>query len=140
MLLWVCFSLSLIATSFVLLSFWSTLPSLITITLLRSAGSSVVWVYSSVLIQVKCDENYLGRVSSVEFAAATSMEGASALLAALGIDFLGLEPQSVASVVGFCGGFMALAVSFGFGKRWVWAKFTGGSGNMMMKQEMMTMV
>ncbi|GMH55583.1 hypothetical protein TrLO_g4780 [Triparma laevis f. longispina] len=97
------FAIFIIAISFIGMSINETLNSIIIFTVVRSMGSSILWVYSSVILQVLTDERVLGRVVSIEFAAATSLEGLSAFLAAGLLDFAGFTERGTALFFGILG-------------------------------------
>ncbi|KAL7522845.1 hypothetical protein ACHAWX_007563 [Stephanocyclus meneghinianus] len=64
-------------------------------TAIRSAGSSVIWIHSSLLLQKFCENNMLGRVMAVDYALATLCEAISAMCGGLLQDKAGWSPESV---------------------------------------------
>jgi len=64
-------------------------------TSVRSAGSSVVWVQSSLILQKFSDASMLGRVMSVDYALATLGEAFSAMCGGLLQDDAGLSAEEV---------------------------------------------
>lgn len=75
-------------------------------TALRAAGTAVLWVDSTILIQVSTPSTMLGRISSIDFAFATLGEAASALVAGLLLD-RGVTVDQLAFVLGGMGFFFA---------------------------------
>jgi MFS family permease len=67
-------------------------------TVLRSAGTAVLWVDSSILLQTTTPSTLLGRISAIDFALATLGEAASALIAGL-LQDLGMSANQVAFVL-----------------------------------------
>ena len=85
------------------MSISASLGNIIFFTLVRACGSAVLWVYSSVALQIVCDGEVLGRVVSIEGAAAFAAEGASAYAAALLLDVGGMGAKNVALTIGTFG-------------------------------------
>lgn len=79
-------SVAFIATSFLGMSMSTALSNVLLWTYIRSAGSAVLWVYSSVLLQILVKPEVLGRVIAIEFALAVGNEGLSSFVAAFAID------------------------------------------------------
>mmetsp|Transcript_24217 Transcript_24217/g.57063 ORF Transcript_24217/g.57063 Transcript_24217/m.57063 type:complete len:543 (+) Transcript_24217:147-1775(+) len=69
-------------------------------TVIRSIGSSVVWINSSLLIQKFTPPELLGRVSSFDSGAALCAEALSALVGAMLMDQKGLSPEGLALILG----------------------------------------
>jgi len=80
-------------------------------TSVRSAGSSVIWVQSSLILQKFSDASMLGRVVSVDYALATLAEAFSAMCGGLLQDDAGLSAEEVS--------FWMAAVAFGIFVVWV---------------------
>jgi len=73
-------------------------------TSIRSAGSSIVWIQSSLLLQKFSAGDMLGRVMSIDYALATLSEAFSAMIGGVAQDRLHLSAEQVAfimSLVGF---------------------------------------
>lgn len=73
-------------------------------TSIRSAGSSIVWIQSSLLLQKYSDNGMLGRVMSIDYALATLSEAFSAMVGGVVQDRLDLSAENVSflmSLVGF---------------------------------------
>jgi MFS family permease len=62
---------------------------------IRAAGSNIVWIYSSLLLQILSRDSMLGRVVAVDYAIATLSEALSALLAGLLQDNAGISAANV---------------------------------------------
>eukprot|EP00985_Skeletonema_marinoi_P023110 scaffold15122_cov75-Skeletonema_marinoi.AAC.4 len=65
----------------------------------RSAGSNIVWVYSSLLLQKLSSASMRGRVFGVDYALAMLSESASALLAGVLQDDAGLSAAQVSLIM-----------------------------------------
>ena len=73
-------------------------------TSIRSAGSSIVWIQSSLLLQKFSAGDVLGRVMSIDYALATLSEAFSAMIGGVAQDRLDLSAENVSflmSLVGF---------------------------------------
>jgi len=73
-------------------------------TSIRSAGSSIVWIQSSLLLQKYSANDMLGRVMSIDYALATLSEAFSAMVGGVAQDRLDLSAENVSflmSLVGF---------------------------------------
>ncbi|KAL7451364.1 hypothetical protein ACHAWC_003201 [Mediolabrus comicus] len=68
-------------------------------TSIRASGSSVVWIYSSLLLQKLSSTSMLGRVSAVDYALATFSEALSALLGGVLQDDVGMSAAQVSLVM-----------------------------------------
>ncbi|KAL3782140.1 hypothetical protein ACHAWO_007500 [Cyclotella atomus] len=66
---------------------------------IRAAGSSIVWIYSSLLLQKFCSNNMLGRVMALDYALATLSEAIAAMAAGLLQDNAELTPESVSFIM-----------------------------------------
>mmetsp|Transcript_2402 Transcript_2402/g.3513 ORF Transcript_2402/g.3513 Transcript_2402/m.3513 type:complete len:467 (+) Transcript_2402:100-1500(+) len=69
-------------------------------TAIRAAGSSILWIDSTILLQKFSAPEMLGRVMAIDFALATAAEAASALLCGFLQDIGGLSPDQVSLVMG----------------------------------------
>jgi MFS family permease len=67
-------------------------------TVVRSSGSAVLWVDSSILLQTTTPATLLGRISSIDFAIALLCEAASAMFAGFGQDY-GMSAQQISFVL-----------------------------------------
>lgn len=68
-------------------------------TSVRSAGSSVVWIYSSLLLQKLSSSSMLGRVVAVDYSLAMLSESVSALLGGILQDDAGLSAAQVSLIM-----------------------------------------
>jgi MFS family permease len=73
-------------------------------TLIRSSGTAVLWVDSSILLQTTTPVTLLGRISSIDFAIALLCEAASAMFAGVGQDY-GMSAQQISFVLSGLGVF-----------------------------------
>ena len=64
-------------------------------TSVRSAGSSIVWIYSSLILQKFSTSSMLGRVMAIDYALATLSEAFSAMCAGVLQDEVGLSAEQV---------------------------------------------
>lgn len=69
-------------------------------TMVRAAGSSVLWINSSILVQKFSDPSLLGRVSSAEYALALLSESFSAFLSGRLLDKIHLSAEDVSLLLG----------------------------------------
>ena len=70
-------------------------------TMIRSIGSSIVWIASTLLIQKFTPENLLGRVSSFDTGFALFMEAISALGGGMLMDQKDISPEKLSLFLGF---------------------------------------
>ena len=72
---------------------------------IRSIGSAGMWIYSTLLLQLRCPNAILGRVSAAEMALYTVAEAASSLYGGAAFDVFGLTlEQTSASLAVAAGG------------------------------------
>lgn len=93
----------------VLMSLATTLQLVLLSTFVRAIGSSTLWIYSTLLLQLRCPNNVLGRVVAVEAAFYTLTEGSSALFGGLAFDSLHLSENQTAGVLAVVAGTIAVA-------------------------------
>jgi len=74
----------------VLLAAARRLSMVLAATLVRSVGSATLWIYSTLLLQLRCPNAMLGRVSAAEMAFFTVTEAASSLYGGAAFDILGM--------------------------------------------------
>ena len=65
----------------------------------RAAGSNIVWIYSSLLLQILSRDSMLGRVVAVDYAFATLSEALSALLGGVLQDNAGISAANVSLIM-----------------------------------------
>lgn len=91
------FSFGFMAIGCLGMGYFKAFEAVALFTLIRSAGSSVEWIYSSLLLQIMCKDEMLGRVSAIDYGLATASEALSALMAG----FLQDDIHMTAREVGF---------------------------------------
>lgn len=69
------------------------------VVLLAHAGNSIVWVFSTTLLQLNTEDRFRGRIFAADFGIAMAVIAASAWLSGTAIDS-GVSPRVVASAVG----------------------------------------
>jgi predicted MFS family arabinose efflux permease len=77
-------------------AFWAAAVALV----LSHAGSSVNWVYSTVLLQMEVPNEFRGRVFATELALMTLGIALSNYVAGYCLDVLHLGPRTVATLIG----------------------------------------
>lgn len=90
-----------VAAAFYLLFAWS--PSLWAAAIFAvgaHAGGSVMWVFSTVLLQMTVADKFLGRVFALEFALLTLTMSASTYVTGWAVDYGGLGPRRMAVIMG----------------------------------------
>jgi len=99
--------------------FSKNLANVLFFTAFRAAGSSMVWVYSSVMLQLMTHKNILGRILSIEFATAIFAEGVSSFVAAFLLDKAGFKETTVCLIIFVAGFALVLCpLSFYYASRW----------------------
>jgi MFS family permease len=84
---------------YVLLGISPTIWVAAAVVLLAHAGNSVVWVFSTTLLQLNSDDRFRGRIFAADFGLAMAVIALSAWLSGKAIDG-GVSPRLVASAVG----------------------------------------
>jgi MFS family permease len=69
------------------------------VVLLAHAGNSIVWVFSTTLLQLNTEDRFRGRIFAADFGIAMAVIAVSAFLSGAAIDG-GVSPRIVASAVG----------------------------------------
>ncbi len=64
------------------------------------SGGSINWVYSSTLLQMSVPDRFLGRVFAIEMAMVTLTMSVSTYLTGWGLDYAGLSPRTMATILG----------------------------------------
>jgi MFS family permease len=98
---------------------------------IRAAGSSILWINSSILLQKFSEPQMLGRVMAVDVALAYSTEAASAYVCGVLLDKVGLTAPEVSFVFGSFGALCMLL--------WGWYHFSGGGATGYHQDELLTM-
>ena len=88
-------------------TFSTRLGGILVSTGVRSAGSAILWAYSTLLLQVAVPDALLGRVCALEQAAFVSGECVSALFAATLFDVAGVSVAAVAAIMACVAGGVA---------------------------------
>ena len=97
-------------------------------TAVRASGSSIQWIYSSLLLQVLSEPQMLGRVLSVDYGLALASESFSAVIAGVLQDKYGLNANQVSAVFAILG-LMAFGIWFSYHVLW------SGSTNLQIEWE-----
>jgi hypothetical protein len=81
-----------------------SLPLAALAVLLAHFGGSVLWVFSTVLLQMEVPDRFRGRVFAAELAFVTLVTSLSSYWTAYGLDHAGWSPRSLAFILGalFC--------------------------------------
>ncbi|PRW58840.1 major facilitator superfamily MFS_1 [Chlorella sorokiniana] len=80
-------------------------------TFVRAMGSAVLWVYSTLLMQQRVPNDYLGRISALEGAAYTIAESASSVFGGAAFDVLRLSLHHLLLILTTMAGVMAVGWS-----------------------------
>lgn len=86
-------------TGYVLLGMSPTIWVAAAVVLLAHAGNSIVWVFSTTLLQLNTEDRFRGRIFAADFGIAMAVVAASAAIAGKTIDS-GVSPRIVAIAVG----------------------------------------
>jgi drug/metabolite transporter (DMT)-like permease len=78
----------------------STLPLAATCVLLAHVGGSILWVFSTVLLQLEVPDRFRGRVFAAELALVTLVTSLSSYLTAYGLDRRGWSPRMLSFTLG----------------------------------------
>jgi MFS family permease len=89
----------LIPVGWLLLGWAPVLPVAMLALLLRGAGGSINWTYSSAVQQLKVPGHFLGRVFSIDFGIFTLVLSLSTLATGWFIDAFGVSPRTVAFIL-----------------------------------------
>jgi MFS family permease len=84
---------------YVMLGLSSTIWVAAAVVLLAHAGNSVVWVFSTTLLQLNTEDRFRGRIFAADFGIAMAVIALSASVSGQAID-AGVSPRTVAIVVG----------------------------------------
>jgi hypothetical protein len=90
----------LVGAFYVGLSAAGTLPIAAACVLLAHMGGSILWVFSTVLLQMEVPDEFRGRVFAAELALVTLTSSIAAYLTAYALDGLALSPRSLALMLG----------------------------------------
>ncbi|GAB4816866.1 hypothetical protein N2152v2_003912 [Parachlorella kessleri] len=109
-------SFAFMFVGFVIMLVASNISLLLLSTFVRSIGSATLWLYSTLLLQLRVPNAILGRMSAVEMALYTVTEAASSIFGGAAFDVLHLTLQQTLAVLAVLGG--ALTV--------LWVAFAAG--------------
>jgi MFS family permease len=102
-------SLFVISGSYLLIAYATTLPMILLGTMVRAMGSSIIWIYSSLLIQTLVPSTFQGRIFTIERAIYTLCEMGSVLLGGFSFDVLQLSVQNECLAMLIFGGLASIA-------------------------------
>jgi hypothetical protein len=126
-LLWACAgAFVLLFAGTVLMAAAESLTMVLVATLVRSIGSATLWIYSSLMLQLRCPNVLLGRVSAAEMALYTVSEAVSSLYGGVAFDVFHLSLQQTTVTLAVAAGLMA-AIWVGYA--WNWAATLPGKGS-----------
>ncbi|KAL3148744.1 hypothetical protein ABBQ38_014155 [Trebouxia sp. C0009 RCD-2024] len=84
---------------YLLLIVASNISLLLMSTAIRSAGSAVLWIYSTLMLQYLVPNQLLGRIMALEMALFTVADAASAVFGGAAFDLLHLSARQVSTVM-----------------------------------------
>lgn len=108
-LVWACaaaFCLLFVGSAF--MAYAQTLFMVLAATLIRAVGSSTLWIYSTLLLQFRCPNSILGRVSATEMAIYTIAEASSSVYGGAAFDIFHFTLQTTVIVLAVLAGAVAL--------------------------------
>lgn len=105
-------SFLLISGSYLLLAYATTLPIILLGTIVRAMGSSIIWIYSSLLIQILVPSTFQGRIFTIERAIYTLCEMSSVLLGGFSFDILELSIHQECLAMLVFGGIVSISWLF----------------------------
>lgn len=85
----VLFSFGIVTVGLLLVSFANSIPLVAFAILFRALGGSINWTYSSVIIQQSVDDNFLGRVFSLDWIGSFSATAVSTIAIGAMVDYFG---------------------------------------------------
>jgi len=90
----------IVAVFYIGLSVAPTLPVAALCVLCAHVGGSILWVFSTVLLQMEVPDRFRGRVFAVELALATLTTSLSSYCTAFALDRAGASPRTLSFVIG----------------------------------------
>jgi hypothetical protein len=95
----------IVAAFYIALSVAPTLPLAALCVLFAHVGGSILWVFSTVLLQMEVPDRFRGRVFAVELALVTLTSSASSYWTGYELDRAGWSPRTLSFALGvsFCG-------------------------------------
>ena len=76
-------------------------------TFVRAIGSSTLWIYSTLLLQLRCPNAILGRVSAAEMALYTVAEAASSIFGGAAFDLMDMSVRQTTAMLTVAAGVVA---------------------------------
>jgi predicted MFS family arabinose efflux permease len=108
-LVWACAAaFCLLFVGSALMAYAQTLFMVLVATLVRAVGSSTLWIYSTLLLQFRCPNSILGRVSATEMAIYTIAEASSSVYGGAAFDVFHFSLQTTVTVLAVLAGGVAL--------------------------------
>ena len=98
-------------------------------TVLRTMGSSIVWIYSTLLLQRAVSGHMQGRVFAIEQAICVLSEIGSIVLGGIFFDRLEWSVEETCQVMGLVGGCVSLFWMLVYGVRYHWCMRAEGRGD-----------
>jgi MFS family permease len=94
----------IVGAFYIALAFAPTLPLAALSVLLAHFGGAILWVFSTILLQLEVPDRFRGRVFAAELALVTLTSSASSYLTAYALDQAGWSPRRMSFVLGalFC--------------------------------------
>lgn len=119
-LLWACAgAFCCLFAGSTLMALAHSLAALLGATLVRAVGSATLWIYSTLLLQLRCPNAILGRVSAAEMALYTIAEAASATYGGAAFDLGGMSVSAVtASLAVVAGGVAVWWLAYAARRAW----------------------
>jgi hypothetical protein len=85
---------------YVALASAGTLPAAAACVLLAHFGGSILWVFSTVLLQMEVPDTYRGRVFAAELALVTVTSSIASYVTGVALDNLGWSPRALSMIIG----------------------------------------
>jgi hypothetical protein len=99
-------------------------------TLIRAVGSATLWIYSTLLLQLRCPNAILGRVSAAEMAFYTVCEAVSSLYGGAAFDLFGFSLEKTTASLAVVAGFVAVGwIAYAWRQQQVLELRSNGSGS-----------
>lgn len=107
-LLWACAgSFALLFLGSLMMTFAGSLAMVLASTFVRAVGSASLWIYSSLLLQLRIPNAILGRVSAAEMAFYTVAEACSSVFGGAAFDVLHLSLRTTVAALTAVAGALA---------------------------------
>ena len=103
-LLWACVvSFGCLFAGSVVMATARNLPMVLVATLVRAIGSASLWIYSTLILQLRCPNSMLGRISAAEAAGYAVAEAASSVFGGAALD-LGMSLEALTATLAVVSG------------------------------------